>query len=60
MTPNCGTAKEIKASITTFLSLNNIATDQIVAVGCDGTNVNTGEESGVIRLLELELERPLQ
>jgi hypothetical protein len=63
VTPNSGTAKEIKTSITAFLSLNiinNIAADELVAVGCDGTNVNTGKVGGVIRLLELDLEKPLQ
>ena len=31
-----------------------------MVVGCDGTNVNTGVSSGAIRLLEIELKRPLQ
>ena len=31
-----------------------------IAIGCDGTNVNSGVKGGVIRLLELELGRPLQ
>jgi hypothetical protein len=34
--------------------------DKLVAIGCDGTNVNTGRTGGVIRLLEDELQRPLQ
>ena len=60
VTPNSGTAKDIKSSITNFLSLNNIAADKLVAVGCDGTNVNTGKNGGVIRLLEVEFNKPLQ
>jgi len=31
-----------------------------IAIGCDGTNVYSGVKGGVIRLLELELGRPLQ
>jgi len=34
--------------------------DKLVAIGCDGTNVNTGRNGGTIRLLEEELGRPLQ
>ena len=34
--------------------------DKLVAVGCDGTNVNTGRTGGIIRLIEEELQRPLQ
>lgn len=60
VTPKSGTAKDIKSSITDFLSLNKIAVDKVVAVGCDGTNVNTGKNGGVIRLLELGLQKPLQ
>ncbi|GBN95724.1 hypothetical protein AVEN_81446-1, partial [Araneus ventricosus] len=29
-------------------------------IGCDGTNVNTGLKGGIIRLMELDLNRPLQ
>lgn len=32
----------------------------LICIGCDGTNVNTGIKGGVIRLIELELKRPLQ
>lgn len=31
-----------------------------MAIGCDGTNVNTGKYGGIIRLLEKNLQRPLQ
>lgn len=31
----------------------------IIALGCDGTPVNTGPKGGVIRLLELKLNKPL-
>lgn len=32
----------------------------VLAIGCDGTAVNTGPKGGVIRLLEEKLNRPLQ
>ena len=44
--PTSGTTKDIKSSITHFLSLNNIVADKLVAVGCDGTNVNTDKNGG--------------
>ena len=31
----------------------------MVAIGCDGTNVNTGTKGGVIKLFESRLKRPL-
>ena len=52
--------QKITASVTQFLSDNNISTDKFVAVGCDGTNVNTGRSGGVIWLLEEHYKRPLQ
>ena len=32
----------------------------LVAITCDGCNVNTGKHAGVIKRIELELDRPLQ
>ena len=60
VTPQSGSAKNIKQSIVTFLTDNQVDTKTIVAVGCDGTNVNTGRIGGIIRLLELEFSKPLQ
>jgi len=60
VTPSGGDAKNIQKSIVKFLSKNDIDTRQLVAIGCDGTNVNTGASGGVIHLLESELGRPLQ
>lgn len=34
--------------------------DSVIAVGCDGTAVNTGKHAGIIRQLELHVKRPLQ
>ena len=37
-----------------------IATANPHAIGCDGTNVNTGWKSGVIHLVEERLRKPMQ
>ena len=34
--------------------------DSIVAITCDGCNVTTGKHGGVIKRVELKLDRPLQ
>lgn len=39
---------------------NNIDISNLKMIGCDGTAVNTGRKSGVIRILETRLKRPLQ
>ena len=59
VSPTSGSAKEIKTSIMDFLR-KNINLNDIVAIGCDGTVVNTGFKNGVIRALEWDLKRPLQ
>jgi len=33
--------------------------EKLVAIGCDGTNVNTGCDGGVIRLLEVHCNKSL-
>lgn len=43
VTTKSGTALSIENSISKFLDENNIATSE--AVGCDGTNINTGEKA---------------
>jgi len=59
VTPESGSAKNIHTSINKFLLDNETATKDLVAIGCDGTNVNTGVTGGIIRLLEIQLGRPL-
>lgn len=59
-TPTNGSALQIKNSIINFLETNNIVTSNIVAIGCDGTVVNTGFRTGVIRQIEEQLKKPLQ
>jgi len=36
---------------------NNIDVDSLLAVGCDGTSVNTGKTGGVLILLEKHVKR---
>lgn len=60
-TPTGGNAHSISVSILRYLKNllgDNLA--EIVAVGCDGTVVNTGSKNGVLRKLELNLGKPLQ
>jgi hypothetical protein len=57
--PN-GESKTIKDAIIGYFARSKTSLQHLVAVGCDGTVVNTGITGGVIRLLELELGRPLQ
>jgi len=58
--PASGSAKDIKGSIVNFLEKNDFSFADLVAVGCDGTNVNTGRIGGAIRLLEEPFNKPLQ
>ena len=58
--PRNGSAKEIQRGIMNYLSVINVSVDKLVAIGCDGTNVNVGQNNGVIRLMELEVRKPLQ
>lgn len=60
VTPNSGTASDIKDAITYYLERAKISTTELVAIGVDGTVVNTGKRNGVIRLLECHYKRPMQ
>lgn len=60
ITPTAGTAKFIEREIYDFLLTENVFLDQLMAIGCDGTNVNVGKYGGIIRLLEKRLNKPLQ
>lgn len=57
--PQSQKAKDIASEILSILR-DRLSTESLQAVVCDGTNVNTGENNGVIRLLEISLSRPLQ
>lgn len=58
--PPGGDAKSVAEGISNFLERKNIASKDILAVGCDGAAVNTGSVKGVVRLLENNFGRPLQ
>lgn len=53
-TPSSGSAKSITESI-----LDTVDCTNLVCIGSDSTNVNTGFNNGVIRRMEIELGRPL-
>ncbi|GBM00097.1 hypothetical protein AVEN_176356-1 [Araneus ventricosus] len=59
---NFGRAQIIGNHIYSFLSYvdNDIDITKLVAIGCDGTSVNTGIKGGIIRNMELILNSPLQ
>ena len=54
ISPSGSSAKLIKDSNVNFIATKNIDTQKFVAVGCDGTAVNTGIKGVAIRLLEKE------
>ena len=53
-TPSSGSAKSIAESI-----LDTVDCTNLVCIGSDSTNVNTGLHNGVIRRMETEVGRPL-
>lgn len=56
VTPDGGTA----AAISECLMNSGLKTESLLAIGCDGTPVNTGTKGGAIKLIEDSLNRPLQ
>lgn len=60
ITPRSGKAQDIKIGILKYLDEECISTTDLAGIGVDGTVVNTGHKNGVIRLLEIEFDRPLQ
>jgi hypothetical protein len=60
VSPVSGSASEIFAAIVDYFYENNISMEDLQATEADGTNVNTGVNNGVIRLLELHLQKPFQ
>lgn len=59
VTPDNGRARSIADEVITFLKDSN-SKDSIKAILCDGTPVNTGRVGGVLKLIEIYLDRPLQ
>lgn len=58
--PNSGTSKVIERTIVDYFLKEEIPFEPLMAIGCDGTNVNVGKHGGIIRLLEKRLDKPLQ
>jgi len=58
--PPSASSKDIAESLVASLKERNAKTENIKVVGCDGTNVNTGHTTGVIRRLEETFEHSLQ
>lgn len=53
-------AQRILFEMITYFEQNKICLDNLVALGCDGTAVNTGVHGGIVRRMEKYLSRPLQ
>ncbi|GBL71969.1 hypothetical protein AVEN_197073-1 [Araneus ventricosus] len=60
LSPSFGTAKRVSATIIGYFEGMTRDLSQLLAICCDGTSVNTGWKSGVIRCLELKYGKPLQ
>ncbi|KAF0728912.1 Uncharacterized protein FWK35_00032074 [Aphis craccivora] len=60
ITLTSGTSKCIEQAITDHFLEKELLMECLLAVGCDGTNVNVGTNGGIIRLLEKRLNKPLQ
>ena len=59
VTPDSGSSQNIYLAISRFCETQSISLNSVVAIGCDGTNVNTGTNGGIIKIFEESLERPL-
>ena len=58
-TPVTGRSRSILEGIVKFTENSGVSLDSLIAIRCDGTNVNTGINGGLIVLMEHYLERPL-
>src|SRR5215469_12117780 len=59
VTPDNGTARCISEDIITYL-IDSGSIDSLKALLCDGAPVNTGKMGGVLRFIEIHLQRPIQ
>ena len=55
----CGSAEGISKGFFQYAEENDIDLKDLVAIGCDGTAVNTGEKGGAIRMIEVKLNKPV-
>lgn len=53
-------AVNIATNVLSYTRENSVNPKNLKAIGCDGTNVNTGWKDGVIRIIEVQIEKPLQ
>jgi hypothetical protein len=60
ISPNSGSSASIFEAMCDFFSDNDISLSSLIAIGFDGTPINTGKHAGIIRQLELHVKRPLQ
>ena len=51
-------AVNIATNILTYMEENSVNPKNLKAIGCDGTNVNTGWKGGVIKIIEAKIEKP--
>lgn len=57
---NIPKAKTVAGEIQKFFQENDVSTENLIAIGCDGTVLNTGYRGGVIQYMEEYLKRPVQ
>ncbi|XP_036340639.1 uncharacterized protein LOC118750006 [Rhagoletis pomonella] len=60
VSPKEGTGEAIQQAIVSFLNTQKYCLNELVAISCDGTAVNTGYKIGVNAQMERYLQRPLQ
>lgn len=60
ITPNSGSSEDIVKSVISYLSERDISLENLIVIGCDGTSVNTGWKTGLVRRVELYLRKPVQ
>ena len=54
-----GSSQSLFNGIIDYCASNELNWDEVAAIGCDGTAVNTGHKGGVIKRLENRLNKPL-
>ncbi|GBO26095.1 hypothetical protein AVEN_206147-1, partial [Araneus ventricosus] len=60
VTPASETRSDIAKCIHKYLEDNNIVSNEMEAIGCDGRSKNSGWKNGVICNIELKIQRPPQ
>ena len=61
VSPKSGSAADIEDKVSKYIQgKSSLDTSKLNLVGCDGTPVNTGPNSGIMRRFEVRLQRPLQ